>query len=66
MVSAFDDEQGYEVPDPAGHDDRYLMVARTTTDRTLIVVFSEEELPLYRIITAFEAEGRWLDEYRQR
>ena len=28
--------------------------------------YSEEDLPLYRLITAFDAEGRWLDEYQRR
>jgi hypothetical protein len=56
---------GYETPDPAGHDDRVLLVGRAASDRVLVVVFSEEDLPLYRIITAFEAGGRWLDEYIQ-
>ena len=63
VVSAFDDENSYELPDPAGHEDLLLLVARTVTRRVLVVVFSEEDLPLYRLITAFDAEGRWLDEY---
>ncbi|MDX2042255.1 MAG: hypothetical protein SF097_13455 [Acidobacteriota bacterium] len=32
-------------------------------DRLLIVVYTEQDLPLYRIITVFDAEGRWIDEY---
>lgn len=63
VVAAFEDEAGYEVPDPAGHEDRFVHVGRTATDRLLFVVFSEEDLPLYRIITAFDAKGRWIDEY---
>lgn len=66
VVSAFDDEKGYEVADPAGHKDRFVLVAKAATDRVLFVVFSEEELPLYRIITAFNAEGSWLDAYRKK
>ena len=66
VVAAFDDIDGYEVPDPADHEDRWLWVGRTPWDRLLIIVYSEQDLPLYRIITAFDAEGRWIDEYFQR
>jgi uncharacterized DUF497 family protein len=66
VVAAFDDSNGYEVPDPAEHRDRWLWVGRTPWDRVLIIIYSEEELPLYRVITAYDAERRWLDEYYQR
>lgn len=66
VISAFDDPNGYEVPDPYGYEDRWMWVGRTVSDRPLAVIYSEEDLPLYRIITAFDAEGRWLDEYDQR
>lgn len=65
VVAVFDDEHGYESPDPAGHDDRFVVVGQTRQQRVLMVVFSEEDLPLYRIITAFDAEGRWRDEYEK-
>ena len=66
VVSAFDDPDGYEITNSAGHEDRCLWVGRTVAGRVLAVVYSVEELPLYRLITAFEAEGRLLDEYRAR
>ena len=66
VVAAFDDPKGYEVPDPAKHEDRWLWVGRTPWDRLLIIVYSEQDLPLYRIITAFDAEGKWIDEYYKR
>lgn len=66
VVSAFDDSSGYEVPDPAGHEDRWMWVGRTAQGRLLAVIHSEEDLPLYRLITAFDAEGRWLNEYYER
>ena len=65
VVSAFDDLHGYEAPDPAGHDDRFVLVAATQDGRVLFIVVSEEDLPLYRIVTAFDAEGRWFDEYEK-
>ncbi len=66
VVSAFDDPNGYEVPDPAGHEDRWMWVGRTAQGRILAAIYSEEDLPLYRLITAFDAEGRWLNEYHNR
>ena len=66
VVSAFDDPRCREVPDPQGHEDRHLMVARTFSNRVLVVVFSEEELPIYRIVTAYDAEGKALDDYRRK
>ena len=66
VVSAFDDPNGYEIPDPTGHEDRRIWVGITAGDRLLAIVFSEEDLPLYRLITAFDAERRWLDEYYRR
>lgn len=65
VVSALDDPNGYEVPDPAGHEDRWMWVGRSVTSRMLTVIYSEEELPVYRLITAFDAEERWVDEYNQ-
>jgi len=66
VVAAFDDPVGYEVPGPAEHKDRWLWVGRTPWDRLLIIVYTEQDLPLYRLITAFDAEGRWIDEYHRR
>lgn len=65
-VSAFDDPSGYESPDPAGHEDRWIRIGATASGRILAIVCSEEGLPLYRLITAFDAEERWLDEYYTR
>jgi len=65
VVSAFDDPAGYELPDPADYEDRWLWVGQTHQGRLLAIVYTEEDLPLYRIVTAFDAEGRWSDEYRR-
>ncbi len=66
VVAAFDDPKGYEAIDPNGHEDRWLLIGRTPWDRLLYIVYSDLESPLYRIITAFDAEGRWIDEYYKR
>ena len=66
VVSAFDDPHGYEIDDPAGHEDRRLWIGITVGGRVLAIVFSEEDLPLYRLITAFDAGRRLSDEYYRR
>ena len=66
VVSAMDDPHGYEVPDPAGYEDRWMWVGLSVTSRLLTVIYSEESLPVYRLITAYDAEERWVDEYYQK
>ena len=66
VIFAFEDPDGYEIPDPAGHEDRWVQIGITTGGRVLAIVVSEEDAPLYRLITAFDAERRWIDEYYRR
>ena len=66
VVSAFDDPNGYEVPDSTVHEDRWVLVGMTASGRVLAIVFSDEDVPIYRLITAFDAEGKLLDEYYRR
>lgn len=63
VVSAFDDPNGFESFDPVQNEDRWLWVGKTFNARLLIVVYTEQDFPLYRIITAYDAERSWLDEY---
>lgn len=65
-VAALDDPKGYETLDPAGHEDRWMSVGATANGRVLALVYPEEDSPLYRLITAFDAEGRFLNEYSHR
>ena len=65
VVSAFDDDDGFEVPDPAGQVDRWMWVGKSSAGRLLVVIYSEEDLPLYGLITAFDAEGAWKKEYER-
>lgn len=65
-VAAFDDPDGFEISDPAGHEDRWMCIGATTTGRVLALVYSEEDLPFYRFITAFDATGSLHDEYYRR
>ena len=66
VISAFDDPDGYEIADPAGHEGRWMWIGITAAGRILAIVFSDEELPIYRLITAFDAGRRLRDEYDRR
>ena len=50
VVSAFDDLNGYEVPDPEGHEDRWMWIGRTAGDRVLAIITSDEDSPLHRLM----------------
>jgi len=63
VVAAFDDSNGHEVQDPTGPSDRWVWVGKSTSSRLLVVVYSDEELPLYRLITAFDANELWREAY---
>ena len=39
------------------HQDRYIAIGTTQMGRVLTIVFTEEDAPLVRIITAFEASA---------
>ena len=65
-VAAFDDPNGFEISDPAGHEDRWMWIGITAEDRMLVVIYSEEDVPLLRLITAFDAIGSLRDEYYRR
>lgn len=66
VVSAFDDPEAYILPDPQGNEDRSMFVGKTVNDRLLVVIYSDEDAPLYRLITAFDAKGEVLNEYYKR
>ena len=51
--------------DPQGNPGRYMAVGEAPGGKTLQVIFSDEDAPLLRIITAFEASKEWRDEFRR-
>ncbi len=65
-VSAFDDPNGFEVSDLSGYEDRSRWIGATASGRVLVVVYSDEDVPLLRLITAFDAIGSLRDEYYRR
>lgn len=66
VVAAFDDPAGFETPSQDRHEDRWIWLGRTPWDRLLVVVYTEQDSPLLRIITAYDAEGRLVNEYYRR
>ncbi len=66
VVSAFEDPNSYELPDPTGNLDRWMLIAQTVNGRILSIICSDEDAPLYRLITAFDAARSYIDEYNKR
>ena len=66
VVSVFDDNRGYDAPDPQGHPDRWMYVGKSITNRVLVVIYIAEGEEFHRLITAFDAKGEVLNEYNQR
>jgi len=66
VVSAFDDPHCYEDIDPQGNEGRWMLVGRSASNRILCIIFTDEDLPLIRVITAFDAEQEQINEYYTR
>ena len=66
VVSAFDDPNGYGYMYLEGPAGRWTWIGATAGMRILAIIYTEEDLPLYRLITAFDAAGRSVDEYYER
>ena len=66
VVSAFEDPNGFEVMDTDPWEVRWIFVGKSYSNRLLQVVYSDEESPLLRLITAFEAGEDWRLEYEGR
>ena len=65
-VAAFDDPNGFEASDLSEYEDRSRWIGATAVGRVLVVVYSDEDVPLLRLITAFDATGNLHDEYYRR
>jgi uncharacterized DUF497 family protein len=63
VVAAFEDEKALYWPDPGGNADRQMVVGKTRQGRILQAIFTYENAPLVRIITAFDASQGWKNEY---
>ena len=65
VVAALEDPNAIEMRNDSNKEDRWISVGQTNEGRVLVVIFTEEDLPLYRIITAYNAEGAYLNEYKR-
>ena len=65
VVAVFEDENVLDAPDPQKNQGRWMVVGKTRQGRILQVIYTDEDSPLLRIITAFEASKEWKDEYVQ-
>ena len=63
VVDVFEDARALHGPDPGGNPNRRMVVGKTPGGRVLQVIYTDEDAPLARIITAFEASQEWRDEY---
>ena len=67
VVAAFLDPNGYEDFDSQEHEDRWMQIGITPGGRILsIICTTEEDSQIYRLITAFEATERFVNEYYRR
>lgn len=65
VVDVFEGEETLYEHDPQGNPGRLMAVGATRQGRILQVIFSDEDAPLVRIITAFEASKEWRDEFEK-
>lgn len=66
VVAVFDDDDAHYDIDEHDGKRRPVVVGCTPLSRILKVIFSDKEVPYLRIITSYEAEGRWLNAYLSR
>lgn len=64
VVDVMESEVSMYFEDPQGKPGRDMCVGPTKEGRMLQVIISDEDLPLYRIITAFPASKEWQDEFK--
>ena len=65
-VQACEDPDSLLVDDPQDNFGRFMMVGATETRRVLQVICSDEEMPVVRLITAFDANETWTLSYQER
>jgi uncharacterized DUF497 family protein len=63
VVDVFEDRRAIHGPDPGGNLNRRMVVGKTRGGRVLQIIYTDEDAPLARIITAFDASQEWRDEY---
>lgn len=64
-VEALVDPHHLYEEDPQQNWGRFMIVGKTRAGRILQVIVSDEELPVMRLVTAFDAEKQWRQRYEQ-
>ena len=66
VVSAFDDPDGYDGPDPQGHLERWMFIGKSVTNRILVIIYIPEDAEIHCLITAYEASQEISNGYDRR
>ena len=66
VLEAFVDPRALQHEDPQDNWERYMTVGATRSGVILQVIYSDEELPLIRLVTAYRANDHWRREYERR
>ena len=54
VVSAFDDPDGYDGPDPQGYPTGGCSQEKALLNRILVIIYIPEDAEIHRLITAYE------------
>ncbi len=65
VVDVFEGGQTLYEEDPQGNPERMMAVGETSSGRVLQVIFTDEDAPLIRLVTAFDASKEWENEFRK-
>lgn len=65
VVEVFEAERTLYEADPQGDYSRSMAVGETRGGKILQIIFTDEDAPLLRIITAFVASTEWEDEFKR-
>ena len=63
VVSAFDDPDGYDGPDPQRHPERWMFIGKSVTNRILVIIYIPEDAEIHRLITAYEGSQEMRNGY---
>ncbi|QDG52164.1 BrnT family toxin [Persicimonas caeni] len=65
VVDVFEGKLTLYEEDPQGNPERLMAVGQTRSGRVLQVIFTDEDAPLVRLVTAFDASKEWEYEFRK-
>ncbi|MFP4598561.1 MAG: BrnT family toxin [Persicimonas sp.] len=65
VVDVFEGLRTLYEEDPQGHQERMMAVGQTRSGRILQVIFTDEDAPLIRLVTAFDVSKEWEYEFKR-